>query len=990
MKKKLLLFISLIIFASGILAQERTVTGTVSASDTDETIPGVTVRIKDSQRGTITDIYGTYSMPIQPGDSAIVFSFVGMETKEIPIGDRSVINVTLSPAVENLEEVVVVGYGTESKRLLTGSVGTVNANQFKELPTPTIDGALQGKTTGVQVIQNSGTPGAAMTVRVRGNSSITAGNQPLYVIDGIPVTTGNYSQISFGGQTIDAVSDLNPNEIETISILKDASAAAIYGARASNGVVLITTKRGKTEKTKINLSTYYGFKQAEKKLDMINSKQWKEYINNRTLNDGGLPPYSEEDINNNPIDTDWIDEVFRTAPMANIELSAAGGNERTQFFVGGNYVSEDGTLIGTDYERLNGRLNLDHRISDVVKIGASIGITSSNNNRVEGDQSLNGPLPNAITMPPIYPVYNEDGSYNEDGPYANPVSIAEQAVNWAKTFRNLGNIYADFNILQNLTFTTKWGFDYYSLHEHSYDPATTRQGSKYNGLGIEAGTRIMNIVSNNVLKYFATIADKHHIKAMFGYSFEKYNRQRFYIRGTDFPNEYFQWIASAATIQEASASNLDRGLNSWFGQLKYNFEDKYLLSASFRADGSSKFGKNNQYGFFPSGSVGWRISEEAFMENVDWINELKLRTSYGLTGNDGIPDFSSIGLFAGGYNYNMEAGIAPIQLPNPDLKWETTAQFNIGTDFTIFNNRLTINLDYYSKHTSDLLLDRPIPASSGYNYVTSNIGEMVNKGFEIGFNGDVIDGMDFKWTAILNLSANRNEVTKLYDDQPIPPVGRGGNLVTVGEPIGVFYGWQAMGVDPSTGNIVFEDINGDGLITSADQTIIGNPHPDFIGGFTNIFTYRNWSLNIFLQFSKGNDIFNGSRIYIESMKGADNQTIEILNRWMQPGDITQMPLATQNDLNNNNRSSSRFVEDGSYLRFKDVKLSYSFKKEWVEKIYLTNLNLFFTAQNLLTFTKYSGMDPEINYAGEDNLRMGTDFFTYPQARTFIFGLNLGL
>lgn len=985
-----LLMLVFLLIPGAVMAQERTVTGTVTSAQDEQTIPGVTVRVKDSDRGTITDVAGKFSLEVKPEDKVLVFSFIGMETQEVPIRGRSTIDVVLSPSVENLEEVVVVGYGTESKKLLTGSVGSVNASQFREQPTPTIDEALQGRTTGIQIVQNSGTPGGGMTVRIRGNSSIGAGNQPLYVVDGIPVTTGDFGQISFSGQTIDAVADLNPNEIESISVLKDASAAAIYGARASNGVVLITTKRGKSEKTKINLSAYTGFQQAERKLDMINAKQWKELVNERTINDGGLPPYSEEDINNNPVDTDWIGEVFRTAPTSNIDLSATGGNDRTRFFIAGNYVTEEGILIGTAYERLNGRINLDHKISDYVKIGASLGITHSRSDRVEGDQSLNGPLPNAITMPSIYPVYNADGTFNEQGPYANPVSIAEQAINWNKTFRNLGNIYAEFRILENLTFNTKWGFDYYNLHEHSYDPATTRQGSKYNGLGIEAGSKVLNLVSNNVLKYFTTVGEDHNFNVMLGYSFEKYSRQRYYIRGTDFPNENFEWIASAATIQEASASNLDRGLNSYFGQLKYNFRDKYLFSGSFRADGSSKFGTNNQYGFFPSASFAWRISEEGFMENAEGINDLKLRASYGLTGNDGIADFASIGLYQGGYNYFGQSGIAPIQLPNPDLKWETTAQLDIGADLSILNDRLTVNLDYYSKKTTDLLLDRPIPSSSGYTFITSNIGEMENKGFELGLNGDVIDGTNFKWNAMLNISANRNKVTKLYNDQPIPPSGRGNNYVEVGEPIGIFYGYVALGVDPTTGDMVFDDLNGDGEVTTSDQTKIGDPHPDFIGGFTNNFSYKNWDLNVFLQFSEGNDIFNGSRIYIESMKGNDNQTTNILNRWKQPGDIAQVPRATNNDPNNNNRISSRFIENGSYLRIKNIKLSYKFNKDWIEKIYLTNLSLYFTVQNLYTFTKYSGMDPEVNYAGQDDLRMGTDFFTYPQATTFIFGINLGL
>lgn len=985
----LLISLNCLIWVIGLWGQERTITGTVTSAEDDQGIPGVTVRIKDSSRGTITDINGRYTIQVMPGDKVLVFSYIGMETVEMPIGTQNVVNVVMRPAIEKLEEVVVVGYGTESRRLLTGSVGSVSSEQFRDRPIPKIEQALQGRTTGVQIVQNSGTPGGGITVRVRGNSSITAGNQPLYVIDGIPVISGNFGQVSFSGQTIDALSDLNPGEIESITVLKDASAATIYGARASNGVILITTKRGRAERTKINLSSYYGFQQPEKLLQMLNAEQWKRYRNDIALNDGGLPPYSEEDILNNPIDTDWLREVFRTSPIHSTELSAQGGNDVTQFYVSLGHLNEEGILLGTSFERYNGRINLDHKISRYLKIGTSIGLTRTHNNRVEGDQSLNGPLPNAISLPPVYPVYNDDGTFNESGPYANPVSIARQAINWNKTFRSLGNIYADVNLRENLIFTSKWGYDYFHLHEHSYDPATTRQGARYNGLGIEANSVVTNLVSNQLLKYFTSFGS-HNIQLMLGYSFERYNRTRSYIEAVDFPNEYFQWIASAATIRTASASNLDRGLNSFFGQIKYNYLDRYLFSFSARADGSSKFGENNRYGYFPAVSFAWRISEEPFMKNISRINDLKFRVSYGLTGNDGIPDFSSIGLYAGGFNYNGQAGIAPVQLPNPDLKWETTAQFNTGLDFSLWDERLTVNLDYYSKKTTDLLLDRPISSTSGYTYIVDNIGEMQNRGIETGISGEIIRGNEFRWLAQLNISANRNKVLKLYNNIPIDDIGRGGNRIMVGEPMGIFWGWRALGVDPSTGDIVFDDVNNDGVITVDDKVKIGDPNPNFIGGFNNDISWRQWSLNIFLQFSQGNDVFNGTRRYVEALKGADNQTTAVLRRWRKPGDITDIPRATQVDPNNNNRPSSRFVEDGSYLRIKTVKLSYTFDKKIAQQLYLSNLNLFFTVQNLYTFTRYSGMDPEVNYAGQDNLRMGTDFFTYPQARAFIVGLNIGI
>jgi len=989
--KKCILIAFMLVFTgiSMVFAQEVTVSGTVSSSQDGSTLPGVSVVIKGTQNGTVTDINGKYSLKAE-ASSTLVFSFIGMETREEAVGGRSTIDILLRPTVQSLEEVVVVGYGTESRKLLTSSISDFKPKDINEIPLENIDAALQGKATGVQVVQNSGTPGGGMTVRIRGNNSINAGNEPLYVIDGIPMLTGNFGQIGFSGQNINAISDLNPNDIESISILKDASATSIYGARASNGVVLITTKRGKVEKTNINFSAYGGFQMAEKKLDMLDASEWMVYRNELKANEGAPPVYSQGEIDNPPVDTDWLDEVFRTAALMNYELSATGGNEKTTFYISGGYSYEDGILIGTDFKRLNGRLNLDHNLTSRLKIGTGIGLSNSWNNRVEGDQSLNGPLPNAISLPPVYPVYNSDGSYNEDGPYANPVAIANEATNLAQNFRTIANIFANYRILEGLNFETKWGIDYLSLNEHSYDPMTTRQGSKYNGLGIEGYTIATNFTTNNFFTYARTFRAIHELEAMAGYSYERYVRKSSYIEATEFPNEYFQYITSAANIRTATASKVEDRTNSFFGRVKYNLKNRYIVTLSGRYDGSSKFGKNNKYGFFPAISAAWRISEEEFFAPVSFVNDLKLRVSYGYTGNDGIPRFSSPALYSGGANYGGYPGTYPVQIPNPDIRWESTAQFDAGFDLEVVNSRIRLVFDYYYAKTTDLLLNRPVSATSGFTGVIDNIGELENKGFEIGLSTDNIKTQDFTWTSVLNFSRNRNKILKLYNGQPIDNIGRGSNYIGEGEPFGIFYGYHSLGVDPSTGDIVFEDVNGDGEITSEDRKKIGDPNPDFYGGFSNVFTYKQLSLNIFLQFSYGNDIYNGTRVYIESLKGDDNQLTTILDRWQQPGDETDIPRATMTDPNNNNRTSSRFIEDGSYLRIKEVVLSYSFSKELTRKLRLSGLKVFATAYNLFTFTNYSGMDPEVNYAGGDNLRLGTDFFTYPQARKFVFGINIGI
>jgi TonB-dependent starch-binding outer membrane protein SusC len=979
MKKFTFLVLFFLVTYQFSFAQQIRVSGVVtSVHENNISLPGVTVVVEGTTRGTITDMDGRYEIDVL-ADDRLVFSFVGMIARTIPVDGRTEINVGLSSSVAQLGEVVVTGYGTESRRLISGSVGVVGGEDLEESSLRTIDGVLQGRSAGVQITQSSGTPGAANAIRIRGNSSISAGNEPLVVVDGIPVTTGNYAQVGFSGQGIDALSDINPNDIESITVLKDASAAAIYGARATNGVILITTKRGSQQKTQLRFNATYGLQDLENRLEMLNSEQWHELKGTQPSDPGNI------------IDTDWLSQVLRTAPTANYELSANGGDESTRFYVSGNYYNQEGILIGTSYERLSGRVNLDHKLNSNFDMGVSFGASYALNNRVEGDQSLNAPLANAIANPSVYPVFNEDGSYNEDAPFANPVAIGSEAINEAHSYRTLGNLFGNYRLLENITLSTKWGFDYLSLREHSYDPATTRQGARSNGIGLEGQTNVLNIVANNTIRYASTFLNDHNVELLGGYSFEIFQRRNQFIRGVDFPNPYFQYVSEAGTISNASANATDRGMNSYFGQLKYNYLFRYILSFTARYDGSSRFGEANRYGFFPAGSVAWRISEENFFKNLNTpINELRWRAGYGITGNDGIPDFAYLSLFGGGANYLGQSGIFPRGIANPDLKWETTYQFNIGLDMGLFNDRIELSVEYYNNHTRDLLFSRPISMTSGYSSITSNIGELENKGLEFTLNTVNIDLDDFTWNTSFNLSRNRNKILALYNDQPLDNIGRGSNSVRVGEPLGIFYGYESLGVDPSTGDIVFADHSGDGQITAEDRTKIGDPNPDFIGGFTNRFSYQNFELSVFLQFSYGNDIFNGTRIYIESMKGSDNQTTAVLDRWREPGDITSIPRATALDPNNNNRISSRFIEDGSYLRVKNVTFSYTLDSDVARRLRMNNLRIFVSGQNLLTFTNYTGMDPEVNYAGASTLVLGTDFFTHPQVRTISMGVSVGL
>ena len=960
--------------------ERRTIRGVVSSASDGETIPGVSILVKGTTTGTTTDVDGSYQLDVPVESTHLVFSFVGMVTQEVVINNRLVINVALESAVLDLGELVVVGYGTESSRLVSGSLGVVSDAEIRDVPLRTIDGVLQGRSAGVYISQNSGTPGSANTVRIRGNSSITAGNEPLYVIDGIPMTTGNFGQIGFSGQGINALSDINPNDIESITVLKDASAAALYGARATNGVILITTRRGSQQRTNLNFNSSWGIQEVAKTLDMLNTEQWLGYMGKE------YDPEIHSNVN-------YMNEIFRTAPMSSYELSANGGDEKTQFFLSGNYFNQTGIILGTDFQRLNGRMNLDHQLNPKIKIGGSLGTSYSMNNRVEGDRSLHGVLPNSISRPPVYPVYNPDGSYNQDGFFSNPVAIGKEAINEAHSYRTIGNTYADIRITQNITFSSKWGMDYLSLREHSYDPITTRQGATTNGLGIEAQTNVLNIVSNNLLRYSGSFNNIHNIEALAGYSFEMFKRRNQYAEGIDFPGAHFQYLLDAGTIRNAEARATDRGINSYFGQIKYNYDYKYIVSLSGRYDGSSKFGTNNRYGFFPAASLAWRLGEEEFFKSLNLpVNEFRLRTSYGLTGNDGIPDFAYMNLYRGRANYLSRAGIAPAGMPNEDLKWETTTQFNAGADIEFLKERIALSFDYYHNITRDLLFDRPISPTTGFSSITTNIGELENKGFELSLNTVNIRHHHFEWTSRLNLSHNKNKILSLYQDQNLLDLDRySPSAVIVGQPISVFYGFRSLGVDPTTGDLVFDDTDGNGVINSDDRVVIGDPNPLFTGGFTNNLTYKSFDLSFFIQFSYGNDIFNATRIFIEAMTYADeNQSVEILRRWQNPGDITDIPRADGDNTNENNRISSRFVEDGSYARLKNVTLSYVFDRRLTERIGIRTARIYIAGANLFTLTNYSGMDPEVNYRGDSNLLRATDFFTYPQSKTYTIGINLGL
>ncbi|MBX0333281.1 TonB-dependent receptor [Pontibacter sp. HSC-14F20] len=1024
MKKSILLSFFLVLALVGsVWAQTQTVTGRVTAANDGSALPGVTVLERGTSNGVTTGIDGDYTLTVQPS-ATLVFSFIGMQRQEIPVNGRSTIDVQLAADERQLSEVVVVGYGTQERREVTGATAKVKSEDIQNLPVVGVDQALQGRAAGVQISQNSGTPGGGITVRVRGATSISASNQPLYVVDGVPLTTGDFSQLGFGGQSVNAVTDINPNDIESIDILKDASAAAIYGSRAANGVVLITTKRGSARQTQVNFNMYAGTQKYWKKPKLLNAQQYTDIMMEAFVNDGFIPegqytPQDFVDFYYNGVDfpvadTDWVDEISRTAGISNYEISLSGGDPKTRYYVSGNYFDQKGVVISSRYQRYSTRLNLDHQANDRFSLGTSIQLSRSDSDRIISDNSITSPFANALAASPLWPVYEDPEATTYSYPnffYTNPVAEGRENDNVTRNLRAVGNAFAKYAIIPGLDLQVKGGVDVLNVDERRYSAANFEGATfrEQGGQAINATTTVSKRLLEATLAYNKVFNEIHSLSSVIGTSKEDNQIRSTSVTGEGFASDRFRYVSSAARVNAGTGAELESSLVSFFGRVNYSFRDRYLLGVNFRADGSSRFGENNRYGYFPSVSAGWRLIEEDFMSGLDYMSELKLRASYGVTGNQEIGDFQYLALYTGGSNYLDLSGLAQSQLANPDLKWETTKQFNVGTDIGFFNGRVNLALDYYVKKTDDLLFARPIPTQSGFSSVQFNVGSTENKGFEIALNTVNISnpGNGFNWTTDFNIARNRNKVTSLYEGQDIF-YGFGGNSIVLreGYPIGTFYGLIADGIysrqdevpasktefnGTLAGDVNYRDINEDGIITDDDFTVIGNAQPDFIGGLTNTLRYGGFDLNVFFQFSSGNDIAMPSREYQMHLGRYDDNMVEdVLGRWQQEGDVTDVPRATYFDENYNGRSnSSRFIYDGSYLRLKNLVLGYTLPSAISERLKMRTLRVYAQAQNLVTFTDYPGFDPEVNFAGTSNTTLGVDFYTVPQSRTITFGVNVG-
>lgn len=1022
---RLMLLITVVSSPALVWAQERTITGTITEEATGTAVPGVNVLVKGTTRGTVSDIEGNYSISASDNET-LVFSSVGFVTEEVPVGNRSTINLSLSQDIQSLSEVVVVGYGTQERAKVTSAISSVSAKEISELPIASIDQALQGRAAGVTVT-NTGAPGQNPFVRIRGLGSL-GNNEPLYVIDGMPS----------GG-----LNNINPNDIESMEILKDAAASAIYGSRASNGVILVTTKRGTKGKTSINLDAYYGVQAAWKQLDLLSREEYLQY--GRNLLGAGVPArFATVDTDFPGVDTDWQDEMFRSgteAPISDINVSVNGGGENSVFNIAGGYFKQEGIMLGTGFQRYSFRANSEFNLGR-VKVGETLtlGYSERQNEPFNGGRSQ---IEHMIKMVPYIPVRDagfpggfratdrEDASDPE-----NPVLNAVLRRSVDENMKLLGTAYASVEIISGLEYKLLLGLDMNFGYQDRFTPMF-RPSNAYHisNMAVVDHTRsdyISPLISNQ-LSYNKTF-NNHTIGVLAVYERQDFvNRNSGGVGNTELTND----IQVLGGLQNAvlRGGETERTLLSYLGRINYDYAGKYMLSASLRRDGSSNFGPANKWGYFPSVSAGWRISQEEFMMNVPVISDLKLRASIGTVGNDNLPPYSAQATIDGLHLYNFDGTLVPgsttRMIANRDLKWESTTMTNIGLDLGLLNDRILFSLEYFNNKTTDLLLPVPIQSSLGIDVSPyANVGAVTNKGWELtaGYNQN---SGDFQWSVNGNISTVRNEITSLGTATAIGGSGFESDITTnttVGEPMGYFYGWIADGIfqnegeveqanslgDPNTpyqsastspGDIKFRDLNEDGVINAADRTNLGHYLPDFAYGLNATANFRGFDFSLFLQGVSGNEILNTNLYDLEGMTRLFNAGTQVLRSWTPENPNTTIPRAVNSDPNRNARISSRFIEDGSYMRIKNLSVGYSIPTDVLNGFgngVIKNLRFYVSSQNLLTFTKYSGYDPEIgtrpdlvgntgtaNISSSNTLNSGVDYGQYPQPRTFIGGIQLG-
>lgn len=969
-------------------AQTKEVTGKV----TDEggtPIANASVTVKGTSKGTATKNDGTFSLVVSESTKVLTVSALGFESQDISLNGSFIVVSLKAGESKRLEEVIVTGYGSKIKKEITSSISKVSSKEFSNLPLPSFEQALQGRASGVFINSGSGKLGQALNIRVRGISSISANQQPFVVIDGVPVIS---QALGSNTEPDNPLATINPDDIESIEVLKDAASSAIYGSRASNGVLLITTKSGKQGKTKVNAGVFTGWSSPTHKRQFLNAAQYKELFSVAAENVGyvGADEFAAEtgtdDWNSNN-DVNWSNQAFQKGYVRQYNASATGGDARTKFLVSASYNDQKGIILANRLTRGTFRINIDHTINSIFKFGTNISLNQSDNYSVPSDNAFSNPLQlNAI--PPLHPLRDANGKYNLATLYYNNLVEREdnnQTLN--KTFRSISNAYAEVNFSKTLRFRSQVGIDWNNLQENQFLGRRTLDGAP-DGYSYSNQVTANVLTNTNTFNYSNSFGENHVVDALAGIEYQKGQSAGASVTGLAFPNDKFTKIASAAIISDGSSSETGFRFLSYFARANYKFKNRYLLGASYRIDGSSRFGKDNRYGSFPAASIGWILTEESFMRDIKAISFLKLRSSYGITGNAEIGNFGARSLYDAAAYANI-SGMVTSQIGDEKLKWENTKQFDIGLDFGLLNNRISGEIDFFTKKTKDLLLNVPTPAVNGYTIITKNVGDMNNHGFEFVLNANILTGV-FRWNTSFNISTYRNEVTRLV--APVSPGSRTLGRLAVGAPFGQFYGKKYMGVDPENGDALY--MLADGKTTnsysSAVDTVVGNPNPDFYGGWNNHFSFKSFDLDIQCQFVKGGDLYNIAGFF-QSVNGDyfDNQTVDQMNYWKKAGDKTMIPQPRLYDGNGAGKSS-RWVQDGSYFRIKSVNLGYNFSRTMLKPLKLESARVYVSASNLFTFTKYTGYDPEVNTLYVGNVNLGHDFYTPPQARTIAVGINIGL
>jgi TonB-dependent starch-binding outer membrane protein SusC len=988
--------------------------GQIIDSESEESLIGATILNLETTQGTVTDIDGNFEITVEPGQT-LEISYTGYVNKKVTVNDESYLKIGITKDVNLLDEVVVVGYGTQRKSDLTGAISTISEKELKQLPVTGIEQAMQGRSAGVYITQNSGSPGGAMSIRVRGTGS-TLNAEPLYVIDGIPISSDNKGtsatfESDGGGQYSNALTTINPNDIESIEILKDASATAIYGARAANGVVLITTKKGKEGKKSVSYESYVGMQQLYKTIKVMDLKQYASYIGD--VNIGEVEEF--KDLNLLGKGTDWQDVIFRDALMHNHQLSLSGGDKNTTFSVNAGLHKKFGIVEGSDFNRYSTKLNIDHNYNKRVRVGANLMASRTKENITFNDNS-NGVIYTALLTPPMVAAKNLAGEFGTPPPgknivltFDNPLANAKEVEDVNRKSRLLGSFYTEIDIASWLKYRTEFATDLLYSNHNTFWPEFQRATQSRR-------SRVRRNISNNIfwinkhLLTFNKIYDKKHsITLLGGFEAQEGKYEWIYASRDNLPNNQLQQLnLGDAGTQQVGGGAGHWALLSYFGRLNYGLSDKYLLTATLRADGSSRFGANNKYGYFPSLAAAWRISQENFVKSIDAINNVKLRLGYGAVGNQ------EIGLYSFATNLRnvdvvvgnqLITAFAPDNISNPNVKWESSVQENIGLDLGFFANKVELTIDLYNKISKDMLLPAILPSTAGgLNPPFINIGKMKNSGLEVTLNTQNLTG-NFSWKTSSNISFNRNVVQDLGSTGELTGIiQRVPVTKTVeGKPIGQYFGHKKIGIFKTAdevgeapfheigtraGDIRFADLNNDNVINDLDKTFIGSPHPDFTANLINEFSLGNFDMNIFFRGVYGNEVYNMLRRDLAGTGAWHNQSVDIINRWSPTNLEGTEPRSNGNDPNQNRRVSDRFVEDGSYIRLQNFALGYNLSKTINAKYKITGLRFYVSGQNLWTLTKYSGYDPEIGAFNQSPLINGVDNGRFPVARSITFGANL--